>query len=310
MKAVRVTHSSLEGGGLLASLEKTSAPLFCITLALILAATFLLDASTSSAPVQHLYYIPLVFAALRFGRNTGLEVSVLAIVLYHVANPRLLTLGHNEGDILQICVFVCVPAFSAKLASDARRLRSLALTDDLTGLSNLRGFETALERLADAAGQAGKPLSMLVLDLDHLKRLNDSYGHRAGSDAVRITGRSIDALAPQSTAACRYGGDEFAIVSICTSEEAWDFAERLRREMHSLSPLLAGRRMPAGTISISIGIATRTCTCAMGERSTSAELGESLFHAADAALYLAKAGGRNRVSAQSPVMADCRAELD
>ena len=110
-----------------------------------------LDASTASAPVQHLYYLPIVFAGVTFGWRGGVACAFVAIVFYHLANWHPLTWHNEEPDVLQMMVFIAAGLLSARLADDARRLRRMALTDDLTGLHNLRSFEERLRVLvADA----------------------------------------------------------------------------------------------------------------------------------------------------------------
>src|SRR5258708_31104219 len=98
---------------------------------------------------------------------------------------------------------MAVAMVAAKLTSDARRLLSLATTDDLTGLHNLRSFESRLVRMVNAAQSAGTPLVMLALDVDHLKPINDAYGHLAGADAVRAVGQLIASHLPVNAVAAR-----------------------------------------------------------------------------------------------------------
>ena len=85
------------------------------------------------------------------------------------------------------------------------------MTDDLTGLHNLRSFEARLASLVAAARENRSELSILVLDLDRLKQLNDVHGHLAGADAVRTVGHILADRLPSEAVACRYGGDEFVI---------------------------------------------------------------------------------------------------
>src|SRR5258705_9736447 len=99
---------------------------------------FALDRATGATPVQHLYYLPIIFAGVRFGMPGGLVAAVSAIVLYHVANPHLLMFRYEEPDLVQIVLFLAVGLITAKRTADADRLRSLATTDDLTGLHNSR----------------------------------------------------------------------------------------------------------------------------------------------------------------------------
>ena len=253
-----------------------------------------LDQATGAAPVQHLYYVPITLAAASFGTTGGSIVSIAAIVLYHLANPRLLALGHEHWDIVQVTLFLAVGLFTAKLTADKRRLHALATTDDLTGLHNLRSFEARLALMVRAARAERSPVALLVLDVDRLKAVNDAHGHLAGAEAVRTVGQAIAALEPDRAVACRYGGDEFVVaVPRCSEAAAWLVAEEIRGAVSAVSPVLAGRPFPPGTLTVSIGVASR-----VPETSDARDdaLGETLFRLADAALYRAKAGGRNGVA--------------
>jgi hypothetical protein len=154
-----------------------------------LAIVFALDRATALAPVQHLYYLPIIFASIRFSYRGGVPAAGAAILLYHLANPRVMTLPYEESDLVQIALFIAVGLTSARLANDRRRLHQLAMTDDLTGLHNLRSFEEQLRMLMPDAMLQARPISLLVLDLDRLKSLNDTHGHLAGGEAVRTVGR-------------------------------------------------------------------------------------------------------------------------
>jgi GGDEF domain-containing protein len=224
-----------------------------------------LDRATGDVPFQHLYYLPIILAAQEFGFSGGLLVSSCAVLLYHLANPRLIGLqDFRQGDRVQIILFFTVGLIAAKLVQDANRLRLLSITDDLTGLHNLRSFESRLETLVRNARKDGSVLSILVLDVDRLKSLNDQYGHLAGADAVRTVGRVI----------------------------ANHTAERLRLSVSNEEPVLATHAFPAGTLSISIGTASRF----IEKDDAPLDIGEQLFKAADHGLYRAKAMGRNGVS--------------
>jgi diguanylate cyclase (GGDEF)-like protein len=266
--------------------------LVLITAALILIA--LLDRATGDVPFQHLYYLPIILAATEFGYSGGLLVSSCAVLLYHVANPRLLVLqGFRQADIVQIILFFTVGLIASKLVHDANRLRLLSITDDLTGLHNLRSFESHLANFVSRAKKDGSVLSVLVLDVDRLKSLNDTYGHLAGADAVRTVGHVIANHTPDRAIACRYGGDEFVVaIPDCRKEEAQEIAERLRLSVSNEEPVLATRTFPSGTLSISIGTASRF----IEKDEVPLEVGEELFRAADHGLYRAKAMGRNGVS--------------
>jgi diguanylate cyclase (GGDEF)-like protein len=254
----------------------------------------LLDRATGEIPFQHLYYIPIILAGTEFGFISGLLVSLCSVLLYHFANPRLyLSHQFREADVVQIILFFSVGLVAAKLANDANRLRLLSTTDDLTGLHNLRSFESHLATFASLARKNGSPLSVLVLDVDRLKSLNDNYGHLAGADAVRTVGHLIAQHLPERAVACRYGGDEFVIaIPDCQVGDAVKIAELLRQSVSKAAPVLATHAFPSGTLSISIGTASRL----IDKDTDPLEVGEALFRTADQALYRAKANGRNGVS--------------
>ena len=264
-------------------------------LVVMLCSVFALDVFTGSAPVQHLYYVPIILAALRFGIRGGMASALSAIAMYHVANPRLLIWDYQHWDIVQVALFLAVGSVTARLMADSHRLNVLATTDDLTGLHNLRSFETHLAALVRDCRKAGTPLAVLVLDVDRLKSLNDVHGHLVGAEAVRAIGHIIGACVPANGVACRYGGDEFVMaIPDGTGMDARALGDQLRREVQSMAPALAGVSFPKGTLSVSVGVACQVF--GVHERSQSdAALGERLFREADRALYQAKERGRNLV---------------
>jgi diguanylate cyclase (GGDEF)-like protein len=265
---------------------------------LALAGIFLLDRATETAPVQHLYYLPIVYAAVVFGMLSGIGAAVTAIVLYHLANHVQLARPYGELDVLQIILFMAVAIVAAKLTSDTRRLHMLATTDDLTGLHNLRSFESRLVKMVSVARSARTPLVLLAMDVDRLKLINDAYGHLAGADAVRAVGQIVASTVPESTVACRYGGDEFVVaIPGCSRFLAQKIGDTLCRAVYASEPDLAGQQMPAHTLSISIGIADffeAGRFRGVSANTSDEDVAKALFRAADEALYAAKASGRNR----------------
>src|SRR4030095_8119464 len=201
-------------------------------LALIAGALFVIapvDHATGDIPFQHLYYLPIIVAATQFEFSGGLTVSMASVVLYHLANFTFTSTHHfSEADVVQSLLFLVVGLVAAKLAHDAKQLRLLSITDDLTGLHNLRSFESHLSNFVSQAKKDRSILSVMVIDVDHLKSLNDRYGHLAGADAVRTVGKLISQHMPIRSVACRYGGDEFVVaIPNCARQQAMKIAENL-----------------------------------------------------------------------------------
>ncbi len=182
----------------------------------------------------------------------------------------------------------------------AQTLRSLhaaehqAGTDELTGLPNRRVVEEQLEALTALAAERHEPLSVLVLDLDEFKDINDRHGHGIGDDCLRAVGRSVTASLRPGDRAGRVGGEEFLVLLPSTGAKgAWLVAERLRARIREL-PTAAGVELSA-----SFGVASYPV------HATSAG---ALVRAADTAMYSAKAIGRNRSVLFNPAQTRVRTE--
>ncbi len=277
--------------------DRVSGRTASVALAVTLLLIFLLDRTTESAPVQHLYYIPIVFGAIRFGNRGAMALAAIAIVLYHAANPRLFSFRYAEEDLIPIILFIAVGAVAARLASNSRRLHLLAMTDDLTGLHNLRSFEARFMEMIRSSRETNSAISILMLDVDKLKSLNDAYGHLVGAEAVRTVGHLVAVRLAEHDIACRYGGDEFVIaMPNCLVTRAAEWGRALCVAVHESAPVLADRQFPKGSLSISVGVAWNPGIGKYRETSLNNEdWGQALFHAADSALYAAKEAGRNRV---------------
>ncbi|HET6309364.1 MAG TPA: GGDEF domain-containing protein, partial [Rhodopila sp.] len=175
-------------------------------------------------------------------------------------------------------------AMSLSLSSNALRdqLRNQALRDGLTGLYNRRFLEEMLDRLTLEAQRRNVPLSAIMIDLDHFKRLNDQHGHSAGDAALREVARIVMASVRVTDIACRYGGEELLVLlPDCSLDHAAQVAEQLRLRIESLSDLANGQ-----SVTASFGVASTA--------DSATQPGE-LVKVADAALYQAKRLGRNRV---------------
>jgi two-component system cell cycle response regulator len=162
----------------------------------------------------------------------------------------------------------------------------MAITDALTGLFNRRYMESHLATLVEQAAARGKPIAVLVVDIDYFKSVNDSHGHDAGDDVLREFALRIRKSIRNIDLACRYGGEEFVIVMPETDiAVATMVAERLRRRIAS-EPFAIAQGARDLEVTISIGIAARA-----GASDNAA----AILKRADTALYRAKRDGRNRV---------------
>ncbi len=175
-------------------------------------------------------------------------------------------------------------AMSLALSNIALRekLRNQALRDPLTGLYNRRYMEDSLERYVRLAEREGRKVSVIMIDLDHFKRLNDEHGHAIGDAVLREAAAAIVGALRETDVACRYGGEEMIVfLPDCDLDDAATKAEQIRARIESLSGTHGAK------VSASLGAASVPSTSA-----TSADL----IRAADAALYRAKHNGRNQVA--------------
>jgi diguanylate cyclase (GGDEF)-like protein len=166
-----------------------------------------------------------------------------------------------------------------------------AIHDPLTGLYNRRYMEDTLEREIYRVQRKDAPLGLVMLDLDHFKRFNDTFGHEAGDTLLREVSHYLKHHIRQGDIACRYGGEEFLLILPEASlETTRQRAEKLRQGVQRLEVEYLGRSL--GTITVSVGVAV------FPEHGSSMD---EVIRAADAALYRAKQEGRNRVvAAESP----------
>lgn len=172
-----------------------------------------------------------------------------------------------------------------------RQLEELSATDGLTGLTNRRHFDETLAKEWLRARRHGHPLALLMIDVDHFKRFNDTHGHLAGDECLRRVAQVLRArMLRGSDTTARYGGEEFAVITGADAQGARLVAERLRQDVESLVLPYAPEK--AGMVTVSIGVAalvpdeSRTPT--------------GLIALADDALYQAKQNGRNRVAVAAP----------
>ena len=209
--------------------------------------------------------------ALRLGAHDYIVKDAEAVGTVPLAVERALEKWHLREENLRLL----------------GELRRLSLTDGLTGVGNRRAFDEALRQELARASRQGSPLALVLLDLDHFKRVNDAFGHRAG-DAVLVSfAARLRSLVREGDRLFRYGGEEFVVLLAGSDEpSACTLAWRIVRAT-AARPLAAGHQRL--NVTCSAGISTRL----PGDDAN----GEALVTRADEALYEAKTQGRNRVGA-------------
>ncbi|MGM8933320.1 sensor domain-containing diguanylate cyclase [Pseudomonas neustonica] len=214
-------------------------------------------------------------------------ITGLADEMYQ--NVTILPLSSITGKTDRVCLIIYdvtgVAVNKRQLESANTKLQELALRDGLTGLLNRRYWESCLEHEFARYQRYDNQVSLVMMDIDQFKKINDSFGHQAGDEVIRTAARLTEQLARETDFCGRYGGEEFAILLPDTSlEGAEQFAERLRESIerqqieHQGTPL---------TFTVSVGVAGIT---------PDIEKYQDLIERADKALYRSKAEGRNRTT--------------
>ncbi len=244
-----------------------------------------------ASPLLNAYLLPVITAALTLGKLTTLiEVALIAACYIYLG-------GHNAGELVSLrfvagfaaqlapvlLVAYITTMFSADIRFGLTRAKLLAETDELTSLLNIRGFALAANRLFAQALRHDRASSVLMIDSDNLKSVNDVHGHETGNKMLRHLAQAIQAELRFTDVAARYGGDEFIVLLPETpAKGAMEVAERIRGRIASTPLPLEGRSIVS---SVSIGIASYP--------EDGGTLDALAVHA-DRALYAAKQDGRNR----------------
>ena len=234
--------------------------------------------------------VAMVFSCLAAGAGLTRTLPALEQLLI----PSLLILGS--------WFILIVSHLSRDSVAELRKVSALMqenITDSLTGIHNRRHFDQTLRVEMARSRRYGSPLSLMLLDLDHFKQVNDRYGHDVGDRVLRAAARHILALSRGTDIVARYGGEELAIIAPATVlEEARQQAERMRQELAGqLLAIETAQGLRRVRVTVSIGVAE------LG----AADAGpEGLVRRADAALYTAKQAGRDQVFPLHPKVTPLR----
>ena len=207
---------------------------------------------------------------------------------------RALTYGYIAASTAVIFV-----GLGTVLGTHEDLLHHVSMTDSLTGLANRRHFDRRLRDELARVDRYEHPLTVMLLDLDGLKGINDASGHEAGDNALRAVARTLQRTCRATDLAARIGGDEFTVLAPnITEADARTLAERIRKTLITEATWV-GTALPP--LTLSIGVADTRCVRDLHP--------VRLYSAADRALYQAKQGGKNRV-VLAPVLETDQGEAD
>jgi diguanylate cyclase len=173
-----------------------------------------------------------------------------------------------------------------QLQHNLEAVRNESLTDPLTTLANRKFFDLALDKAMAESAKSGEPLSLLMTDIDHFKKFNDTFGHLTGDQVLRLVAQALKQNVKGQDVAARYGGEEFAVVLPRTAlQQALTVADHIRRAVMGKELMKRSTGEHLGRITISVGVAVLRAD----------DTAQSLIGRADTGLYAAKRNGRNRV---------------
>ncbi len=246
------------------------------------------------SPLLNLYLLVIIACAITLGKvMTLLEVMLIACCYlymgYQSYSSGLFVAETFTMLMAKFSPFLLVAYVTSMLASDIvhakQRITVLSKTDDLTGLLNMRAFNSILESEIARVMRYAQPFTVIMIDVDGLKSVNDRYGHTAGSRLITTIAQSIKDSVRSTDVLARYGGDEFVILMAHSStDNARMAAERIRTAIHNTSFDIKGNRI---STTVSVGIASFP---------ESVEEPGDVLEKADIALYKSKQSGRDRVT--------------
>ena len=215
----------------------------------------------SSSPLLNLYLLPIILSALTLGRLvTLLQVAIIAVchLLLAAAAPGtdVVSLVYASQAVGQLAPFLLVAYLTTTLSADItearERIENLAQTDALTGLYNLRMFNEVWQREHSSAERDRGVYALLLIDMDKLKDINDSFGHEAGNSAITLVAQCLQRSIRTTDYAARFGGDEFAVLLPGASAEVADAV--VKRVRHNVFKTTLDLRSRMIRCSVSIGV--------------------------------------------------------
>lgn len=249
------------------------------------------------SPLLNLYLLPIVTSALTLGQMvTLLQVGLIAacyLLLGYTTNTSFLsmiTAGNFAADLAPMLLVAYITTMlSQDILNAMSRIRLISETDELTRAYNMRAFNAIARRECALADRYNRTFSLLMVDSDNLKKVNDAHGHEAGDRLIKLVVQCVRDDLRTTDVVARYGGDEFmCLLPEAGSEAAAMVAERVRARI-AATALNAGPGAVPTTVSI--GVATYP---------TDGDDFDKLAKNADRALYASKAQGRNRVTVYKP----------